>query len=162
MALENIISFEIPAEDLKAVQDALTSVETIFAPYLLALTADQRRRIPKMSDGSAPFVNKTMDYATEESKFAPPYLSVEEMRKDFNAVTHLTQILRRVDKLQSNLNDTLMLAGSESFVAALSYYNSVKMAARMNVPGAKPIYDDLSKRFTRTGRGNTAEVNAAD
>ena len=115
-----------------------------------------------MSDGSAPFVNKTMDYATEESKFAPPYFSVEEMRKDFNAVIHLTQILRRVDKLQSNLNDTLMLAGSESFVAALSCYNSVKMAARMNVPGAKPIYDDLSKRFTRTGRGNTAEVNAAD
>ena len=42
-----------------------------------------------------------------------------------------------------------MMAGSEAYIASLSYYNSVKMAAKLNVPGAKPIYDDLKKRFTK-------------
>lgn len=40
-----------------------------------------------------------------------------------------------------------MLAGSEAYAAALSYYNSVKMASKLNVNGAKAIYEDLRKRF---------------
>lgn len=162
MNFNNILSFEIPEEDLKAVQEALASIETILEPYLLALTPDQRRSIPKMSDGSAPFVNKALDYASEESQFAPPFMNVDEMRKDVNSANQLNQILRTIRQLESNLNDTVMLAGSESIVAALSYYKSVKMAARMNVPGAKPIYDDLSQRFARTGRGKTPQVNPED
>jgi hypothetical protein len=45
-----------------------------------------------------------------------------------------------------------MMAGSEAYVSALSYYNSVKTAAKMNVPGAKIIFEDLSKRFAKPNR----------
>jgi len=44
-----------------------------------------------------------------------------------------------------------MLAGSEAYVAALSFYNSVKQAAKLNVPEAKTIYEDLKKRFAGQG-----------
>jgi hypothetical protein len=43
-----------------------------------------------------------------------------------------------------------MLAGSEAFTQALIFYNSVKQAARDNVPGAQPLLDllkELKKRF---------------
>jgi hypothetical protein len=103
-----------------------------------------------MSDGTEPFVAKVMDYAVSDPQFAPPYMDVPEMKKDFDAVSELLPLLRTVDQLEDNLSDTAMMAGSEAYVAALSYYNSVKMAAKMNVPGAKAIYDDLAKRFTRS------------
>ncbi len=49
---------------------------------------------------------------------------------------------------------TVMETGGESYVNALSYYNSVKQATKMNVPGAKSIYEDLRKRFEKSKSGN--------
>ncbi len=150
MSTENVISIEIPPADIQTVKDALTTIQTTLAPYLLALTPEQRKTLPKMSDGTEPFVAKVMDYAVSDPQFAPPYMDVPEMKKDFDAVSELLPLLRTVDQLEDNLSDTAMMAGSEAYVAALSYYNSVKMAAKMNVPGAKAIFDDLAKRFTRS------------
>ncbi len=152
MSTENVISVEIPEADLQAVKDALNTINSTLSPYLLALTPEQRKTIPKMSDGTEPFVGKVMDYATSDAQFVPPYMDVPEMKKDFDATSQLLPLLRMVEQLESNLNDTAMMAGSEAYVAALSYYNSVKMAAKMNVPGAKPIYDDLRKRFALNGQ----------
>jgi hypothetical protein len=41
-------------------------------------------------------------------------------------------------------------------VGALSYYNSVKQAAKVNAPEAKAIYEDLRKRFEKQGRKPSA------
>ena len=152
MSTENVISIEIPEADIQAVKDALNTIQTTLAPYVMALTPEQRKTIPKMSDGTEPFVGKVMDYATSNPQFAPPYMDVPEMKKDFDAVSALLPFLRTADQLVSNLNDTTMMAGSEAYVAALSYYNSVKMASKTNIPGAKAIYDDLSKRFAGQGK----------
>ncbi|SHK20623.1 hypothetical protein SAMN04488028_103361 [Reichenbachiella agariperforans] len=149
MSTENVISVDIPAADIQTVEDALATIQTTLAPYLLALTSEQRKTIPKMGDGTVPFVDKVMDYAVSDSMFVPPYMDVPEMSKDFAVVSVLMPLLRTVDQLQSNLSDTTMMAGSEAYVAALSYYNSVKMAAKQNVPGAKAIHDDLKKRFAK-------------
>ncbi|MFY0605536.1 MAG: hypothetical protein JXR10_02405 [Cyclobacteriaceae bacterium] len=152
MSTENAISIEIPQADLDTVKAALDTIQTTLVPYVLALTPEQRKTIPKMSDGTEPFVSKVMDYATSDPQFAPPYMDVPEMKKDFDAVGDLLPILRTVDQVQSNISDTTMMAGSEAYVAALSYYNSVKMAAKMNIPGAKAIYDDLKKRFEKKSK----------
>jgi len=31
----------------------------------------------------------------------------------------------------------------------LAYYNSVKLAAKMDIPDAEPIYDDLKQSFVK-------------
>ncbi|MEQ8546846.1 MAG: hypothetical protein RIC03_02995 [Cyclobacteriaceae bacterium] len=152
MSTGNAISIEIPQADIDAVKAALATIQTTLAPYVLALTPEQRKTIPKMSDGTVPFVSKVMDYATSDPQFTPPYMDVPEMKKDFDATTALLPLLRTVDQIEDNLNDTTMLAGSEAYIAALSYYNSVKMAARMNIPGAKAIFDDLRMRFEGQGK----------
>jgi hypothetical protein len=40
-----------------------------------------------------------------------------------------------------------MVSGSEAYQASLIFYNSAKMAARQDIPGAKAVYDELRKRF---------------
>jgi len=133
----------------------LTTIQTTLAPYVLALTPAQRKQLPKMSHGTAPFVAKVMDYASSDPQFTPPYIDVPEMKKYSDAVTALPSILRIVDQIEDNPNDITMMAGSEAYVAALSYYNSVKMAAKRNTTGAKAIYDDLKKRFEGNGNRTT-------
>jgi hypothetical protein len=42
-----------------------------------------------------------------------------------------------------------MVSGSEAFNASLVFYNSAKVAAAQDVPGAKAIYEELKRRFPR-------------
>jgi hypothetical protein len=147
MPKENAVSIQIPAAELKKMLDAFKIIESVLKPYLIALTPEERKQLPKMSDKTVPFVEKTLDYAKSNPQFAPAYMSIPELKIDIEAVYTLTQVARPLDQLREGLSDTTMLAGSEAYIAALAYYNSVKQAAKMNVPGARAIYDDLSKRF---------------
>jgi hypothetical protein len=158
MTTLNNLSFQIPEADLQAAKDALATIQTTLSPYLMALSPEERRVLPKMGDGTTPFVSKVIEYADDNPEFVPPFVNVQEMKLDWNAVQDLMPLLRTVSQLESNLNDTVMLAGSESFVSSLSYYNSVKLAAKMNVPGAKVIYEDLRQRFEGQGKVKTDPI----
>lgn len=150
--MDNSISITIPPADLQAVKDMLATINGLLAPYLIALTPEDRRKLLKMGDGSEPLVSKVMDYAVSDPQFLPPFFQIAELKKDWEAVTALLPIFRTVQQLENNLSDTVMLTGSEAFEGSLSYYNSVKLGAKMNVPNAKTIYEDLSKRFEAQGK----------
>lgn len=155
--MENQINFVIPEAVITEVTQKLSEVSTALKPYLIALTPDQRRELPKMSDKTIPFVEKTLDYTISDPQFAPPFMNREELASDMKVHSQLTGVFRTVEQLYNGLDDTTMEAGAESYVNALSYYNSVKQAAKMNVPGAKAIYEDLSKRFERNSTKKPVE-----
>lgn len=150
--MENVINFNIPDEVITEVTEGLAIIVSKLQPYLIALTPEQRHDIPKMSDGTIPYVEKTLAYAQSSPQFVPSYMDVEALFMDMKAHGQLTPILRTVKQLCDGLDDTTMEAGAESYVNALNYYNSVKQAAKMNVPGAKAIYEDLKQRFERRSR----------
>ena len=147
MPQENLVSIVIPPEDVQAVLDAIAVINTKLKPYLIALSKEDRKKLPKMGDRTVPFVEKVIEYATAQPEFIPGYMDLPELKNDFNAVTTLNQMYRPLDQIDSNLNDTLLLSGSEAYKAALQFYNYVKQAAKNNVPDAKVIYDELKKRF---------------
>jgi hypothetical protein len=154
MPQENRVSIILKPEDLKKVLDALVVVNTTLKPYLIALTPDERKELPKMKDGTMPFVKKSMEYAQTNAAFVPAYIDVKELKTDLDAVDALSQIFRPVEQLYLNLEDTITLSGSEAYVASLAFYNSVKQAAKINVPGAKAIAEDLGYRFSGQGKKN--------
>jgi hypothetical protein len=51
------------------------------------------------------------------------------------------------EQLYNNLDDTMLLCGSEAYSMALGYYHSVKRAATLKVPDAAVIYNDLQQWF---------------
>ncbi len=155
----NVVSIQAPDKDLKSALNKLEEAQAILAPYLIALTAEERKTLPKMSDKTIPFVEKAIDYIESKPALKPAYIDVEEMRIDFQAAQKLTKVLRMAQQICSRLDDTIMLSGSEAYVAALSYYHAIKGASKVNVPDAKPVYDDLKKRFVNTSRrsGNVTE-----
>ncbi|MBI9072546.1 MAG: hypothetical protein JEY94_13170 [Melioribacteraceae bacterium] len=155
MPEQNDVSIVIPPEILTEVETAVATIKEKLSPYLVALTPSERHELPKMRDKTIPFVEKTLNYAESSPEFAPPYMKVDEMKVDVTAVENLKSVLNPIQQIDSNLDDTVMVCGSEAYVAALSYYNSVKLASKMDIPNAKPIYDDLKQRFAKTKKNGT-------
>jgi len=149
MANENSVSIQISPQDLQKVLEALKLIDTTLKPYLVALTNDERKSKLKMGDRTTPFVEKVTEYVKSNPEFVPNYMNINNLEVDFKAVNDLTYVLRPSEQLSSMLNDTVLQCGSEAYSNALIYYNSVKQAAKNNVPNAKIIFDDLKKRFDR-------------
>jgi hypothetical protein len=147
MTAQNAISIVMPGEVLLQATQKLTELHQLLHPYLRALTPEERQGLIKMKEHTIPFVQKTVVYARTQPQFALPFLEPEELEKDVNAVAGLTPLFYLAEQLCSNLDDTMLLCGSEAYLMALGYYHSVKQAARMNVPAARAIYDDLQQRF---------------
>lgn len=156
--MENRISIQIPEETLKEIRECLNKARALFAPYAESLTPKERQGKAKMSDGTEAFVMKTMEFVVTDPQFNPPYLDVAELKKDLDAYFQLKPFDTAAKQLSDEFSDTVMMAGSEAYTTALAYYNSVKMAARMNVPGAKAIYEELRKRFESNGSRSSRAV----
>lgn len=152
MSTRNLVSADIPDSDIQKVRDALKTIMDTLLPYLIALTPEERRTMLKMGDGTEPFVEKVLDYIDSNPQFLPAIIFPAEMKKDWKTWNQLVPLLRLVDQLQSNLNDTIMEAGSELYADCLGYYGGVQFGVKMNFPDAKPIEEDLRKRFVGQGR----------
>jgi hypothetical protein len=151
MSINNQISVEIPQIVLDEVSQKLQDCKTLLAPYLYGLTKDERKGLFKMGDKTVATVQKVKSYLTTNPEFAPGYMDKQEFLKDEAVVSGLNPISNIARQLSSDLDDTIMLAGSEALVAAMLYYGMSKQAATNGVITAKPVYDDLKQRFTRKG-----------
>jgi hypothetical protein len=152
MTKENLVSLDINPADQAAILDALTVLNKLLLPHLLELTVDEKLSMPKMKDKTMAFVNKAYDHSVGNPILVPAYVDVNEFDKDLQGVHFLHLIESPLEKILKAVEDTKMEAGSEAYIAALSFYNSVKVAAKNNVPGAQVVYDDLKNRFEGQGR----------
>jgi len=156
--MENKINYLIPDETITEVTALIKQVQEKLQPYLIALTPEERTTLPKMSDGTSPFVQKCLEFCATDPQFAPPYLDVAGFQNDMADWNKLMSVLYPIRQLAQNLDDTTLEAGSESYSAALTYYNSVKQAAKMSVPGSKTIYNDLKQRFAKSPSSSAEAV----
>ena len=149
MSDTNRYSSVIPPEVAEQAKDFFRQGAQVLAPFLINLTPDERIQLPKMGDKSVPFVTKGAEYLRIPSTPAPPYLNPEDLDVDLNAFDTIRQIRQVVQPVADMLDDTMLLCGSEAYIAVLAFYTYLQGAAKVNVPGAKTIYEDLSTRFPR-------------
>ncbi|HTH57854.1 MAG TPA: hypothetical protein VL728_17525 [Cyclobacteriaceae bacterium] len=153
---ENRISIQISVQELQMLITHIGSVNAMIGSRLVTLSDEERQTLPKMKDGTVAFVQKALDYCQTNPEFVPVYIGVGDLEIDLTAVKDLMRIFRPLQQITQAVEDSMMLAGSEAYVAALAYYNSVKHAAKMKVPGAQKIYDDMSARFNKFGKKRSA------
>lgn len=148
MSQENLVSIVIPADKLTAIQTNINALSTSLENYLLFnLTPSDRLELSKMGDKTIAFVQKSLEYTESNPTLVPAYLDITEAKKDFALSQELNNILKQISTLQRAIEDTTMVAGSEAYNASLVFYNSVKGASRVNVPGSEAVYNDLQQRF---------------
>lgn len=123
-----------------------------FAPFTVALTAQERHDLPKMGDKSLAFVSKANEFAHKNSDLFPSFLDLEAFDIDYVVATGIVGVLNRLRRLLQMLDDTSLAAGSEAYQASLAFYSSLLVASKANIPGAKTLYTELKERFPRVKR----------
>lgn len=157
--MNNIHNQSIPQEVLDQAQAKINEAGAILKPYTLSLTPDERKNILKMGDKSSAFVEKAFEYTKTNPEFIPTFMTAADFEIDLADSKNLVGSVSLATQLLYALDDTMMVAGSEAYYAALYYYKNVQQAAAMNIPGAKAIYEELKKRFpslTRKSGDSTA------
>jgi hypothetical protein len=156
MADTNRISANLTDADRQAILAAVAVIKTKL-PYLLNLTPEERMALPKMSDASAAFDDKCATYMDSLPTLVPGFVEVAEVKKDRELYSQLKGVAAELIALGQSMDSTMMVVASELWMADLSFYQNVRLAAKRSVPGAQAAYDDLSQRFP----GNAAKTAAA-
>lgn len=146
MKQENRISAKLSPKEIEAIRSHMQQMEA-YTPFLINLSPEERQSRPKSADKTISFLGKSLDYSQHNPQFVPPFLDVHEFDLDVDISEVLLSIARPLRAYVEKLEDTAMQASSEAYLAALLFYQSVKAAAKMKIPGAQAIYDDLRKRF---------------
>ncbi|MGA7936587.1 MAG: hypothetical protein WCA35_23735 [Kovacikia sp.] len=74
--------------------------------FLVDLSAEERKALPKMGDKSRAFVSKALEVATQNPDFLPRSFNLEELRKDVQLFEALYPLLLSMTQLQELLDDT--------------------------------------------------------
>jgi hypothetical protein len=144
---ENRISLRFTESEITRIKTAIDELVGLLAPKLIALSTDEKKRLSKISDDSIPFNEKVAQYVVSNPEFMPMFRTADDFLNDFSAFRELRGFIRLLEQVYGNLLDTSMLAGSEADEFARAYYGAVGQGAKMGVPNAQTIYDDLSVRY---------------
>lgn len=140
------ISAEISDETVTQLIQHVKEIEKQL-PFVINLTPDEIRALPKMGDKSLPFVEKSLEFAQEYPEFVPPYLDVPELQRDLALSKKLKRLINVLQPLTEKVCDTYYAVGAEAFTAARTFYKSTKNASGLSVPGSDAIAVELGKRY---------------
>ena len=156
--MANRVSASLAAADRKEVFAALQIIKDKL-PFLLALTTEERKALPKMGDRNLPFVKKALEVATQHPDFLPRSFDLEELRRDVELFEALYALVMAFNQLNELLNDTYTAAGSEAYAAALQVYSYAKLSDKET--GMETLVEELGQRFTRKAKKAAAPVAVA-
>jgi hypothetical protein len=152
----NQISANLSASDRLAVMDAIATIRQKL-PFLLDLTAEERKTLPKLGDKSRAFVIKALEVGTQNPDFLPRSFDLDEMRRDIELFEALYPILLSLTQLQELVDDTAVAVGSEAYAAGLMVYNYAKASGKGT--GLDSMVNDLGRRFARKTKRVTAKAS---
>ncbi len=155
MAYHNI-SAQLSDKDMADIKAAIATLEAKL-PFLVNLTAIERRNLYKMGDKSLAFVNNSVIAAQHNQTILPEAFDLPEFERDFALAQHLNEIHAQLQQITEKVDDTLVAVGSEAMRSGLSVYDYVKAAAK-HQPGLKALAEQLGERFKSLGRGKSGPI----
>jgi hypothetical protein len=151
--MANLISATFTEENERQAMELLAQLKALF-PFGIKLSADQKKRIPKLDDARIPFAEKGLFYGEQKPLIVPPFTNLGEYKVDLEFVKATRRVGAELASIAEMVSDTRMAAGADAYQAALSIYGSAKSAAKQGVPGTQTIVDEMGKLFD--GQGNKA------
>jgi hypothetical protein len=144
MAYQNITASLTPA-DIQEIKAAFATIQKKL-PFIVTLSAEERRKLFKMGDKRLAFVNTSLIAAQSNRDILPASFDLDEFVRDYQLAANLTEVLIGLRQLTEQVDDTLMAVGSEAMGSSLTVYDYVKTAAK-KTPGLKTIAEQLGERF---------------
>jgi len=160
MAYDNRVLAVLSDDEVTSIQSALTTIRGAL-PFLVTLSAQERREMPKMGPKSVGFDEKCATYMTNRGEFAPGFMDVTEVQKVRALRSQLLRFTMELQTLASCVDDTVRLASTDVWLSDLDYYKGVREAAKTGQAGAQDAYDDLRVRFPGPRNVRAAQATEA-
>ena len=141
------------------ITDLRKAFQVTFAllPFLIGLTIDERKTIPKIDNSNKTFTEDALTGAQSTyASILPTYVNVAEMALDLSLFKQLDEFVLLANDLSEQLRDTQMLAGSEAYISGLTIYRLSEAGANAGIPGADTFYKQLQERFKGQGGSGTS------
>lgn len=150
---ENRVSAQLGEAEQQAVLAAIQTIRQKL-PFLIDLTPEERRTLPRMGDKSRGFVEQALQVAEQNPDILPRSFDVGEMRNDVELLSALSPVLNALSQLNELVDDTVMAVGSEAYTAALTVYQYARAAGKGSA--LDTALDGLAQRFARKSRSAPA------
>lgn len=146
----NRIAADFSAEQREKAKAALAALAEAL-PFLIDLSAEERRDMAKFGEKNRSFVVKALAIAEQHPEILPASFDLAEFRADVALVESLYPVRSAVETLFGRLDDTYFAAGSEAYAAALLVYQYAKLH-NLGTGALDDTLDDLGRRFARRSR----------
>jgi len=146
---KNFVSLNLTVEQLRAVDGALTELETQLSG-LFALSSTQRRTLKRMGEKSEAFCRQALRMLEQNPQIVPPNIPVVEAVADMNTLDQLRPRIMRLSRLSERAADTDVGLGSDVMAVALKGYGLLKLTGSRE--GLEPLRRELKMRFAKPSR----------
>lgn len=150
MPRQNLISAEVDNAVVTAAIQTINDTKAEF-PYLLNLSAEERKKFRKMGPKSVDYVNENLLGANQFPGSLPSDFPVEEFANDVDAINKLYPLLVASQALTEALNDTLLALSSDAMKEADEVYGFLKIASKRDA-NAKALVEQIARRFKGQGK----------
>lgn len=150
MPRQNLISAEVDNAVVTAAIQTINDTKAEF-PYLLNLSAEERKKFRKMGPKSVDYVNENLLGANQFPCSLPSDFPVEEFANDVDAINKLYPLLVASQALTEALNDTLLALSSDAMKEADEVYGFLKIASKRDA-NAKALVEQIARRFKGQGK----------
>ncbi|HTX20857.1 MAG TPA: hypothetical protein VMA13_11910 [Candidatus Saccharimonadales bacterium] len=146
LATDTPVSVVITPDQKAAILAQIAGLKAALT-FTIGLTDEQRKKMLKLGDKTVGFEQKCASYMASRPDLIPGFVDMTQLGQDRAGWTDVADIMHALFDVYQPLNDTEMVLSHQIYLPDLSFYQSVQMAAKRNVPGAQAIYDDLKARF---------------
>jgi hypothetical protein len=143
----NRVSITITDAQKTNIKTATAALATATANFTTAIDKDTLNSLSTIADGRIPFVEKVAQYAVSNPEFLQPLADVGEFQTDLKAFKDLREVVLPMRIVVNNMTASMRVSGSEAWNFARNFYSSLQFHARMGVPGAQTILDELRPLF---------------
>ena len=150
MPRQNLISAEVDNAVVTAAIQTINDTKAEF-PYLLNLSAEERKKFRKMGPKSVDYVNENLLGANQFPGSLPSDFPLEEFANDVDAINKLYPLLVASQALTEALNDTLLALSSDAMKEADEVYGFLKTASKRDA-NAKALVEQIARRFKGQGK----------
>jgi hypothetical protein len=157
MPIDNIISINFTEEEKKEIDKAVATLDKILSKKMINLTPKEKQKYSRPRESFYNWIQKVLMYIDQAPEMTPPYLDVEELKKDLNNYDLLHGYFLRLLSIQEGLEDTSLLIWKEIYDAGITYFRNVELASQSNVPGSTTVFDDLKGIFKKQGKRNMVD-----
>lgn len=147
----NLENAALPTEVVAQIEAKIAEIKQTM-PYLVGLSTTDHQKLNILGRKSTQFVQRAVESVRQNPELAPSFLDAEVLERNYALYNNLLTVLEPVQQLERMISDTLMVAGNLAYKDALDYYNTVKRAAKSNVPGAEAVSENLKTRFRQNSR----------